>query len=72
EAALDVANVYTGDITRIEDVVAVTYATSRVPNDALAAPLVQAGIAVTTIGDCRAPRTVLAATREGYEIASSL
>lgn len=72
DAALDVVNVYSGTVTRLDNVVAVTYATSRVPNDALAKPLLDAGITVTTIGDCRAPRTVLAATREGYEIASAL
>lgn len=72
EAALEVVNIYNGEITRIEDVVAITYATSRVPNDALRAPLLQAGIPVTAIGDCRAPRTVLAATREGYDVAATL
>lgn len=72
DAALDVVNVYNGDVRRIEEVVAITYATSRVPNDSLAAPLQAAGIPVTAIGDCRAPRTVLAATREGYEVARGL
>ena len=72
DAALDVMNVYNGTVTRIDDVVAITYATSRVPNDTLALPLEAAGIKVTAIGDCRAPRTVLAATREGYEVASAL
>lgn len=72
DAALDVVNVYSGTVTRLDNVVAVTYATSRVPNDTLAQPLRDAGLAVITVGDCRAPRTVLAATREGYEIASAL
>lgn len=72
DAALEVVNVHNGDTTRIENVVALTYATSRVPNDALAAPLSRAGLTVTAIGDCRAPRSVLAATREGYEVASAL
>ena len=69
DAALDVVNVYNGSIRRIEDVAAITYSTSRVPDDQLAEPLRAAGIEVICIGDCRAPRTVLAATREGYEVA---
>jgi hypothetical protein len=31
-----------------------------------------AGIAVTTIGDCKAPRIVLTATAEGYRAAMDL
>ncbi|MFN2287398.1 MAG: FAD-dependent oxidoreductase [Chromatocurvus sp.] len=72
DAALEVVNIYNGSTTRIADVVAITYSTSRIPNDALSAPLLNAGISVKAVGDCRAPRTVLAATREGYEVASSL
>jgi 2,4-dienoyl-CoA reductase-like NADH-dependent reductase (Old Yellow Enzyme family) len=72
EAALDVVNIYSGAVTRLPDVVAVTYATSRVPDNALAAPLIAAGVEVIPIGDCRAPRTVLAATREGYKVALTL
>lgn len=72
EAAMDLVNVYNADVTRIEDVVAVCYSTSRAPEDALLMPLSNAGIEVIPIGDCRSPRTVLAATREGYEIASAI
>ena len=72
EAAIDLVNVYNGTVSRVEDVVSVTYSTSRVPDDALAAPLASAGVTVTAIGDCRAPRSVLAATREGYEVAMTL
>ena len=69
EGALEVANVYNGASTRIEDVAAITYSTSRIPNDELLAPLEAAGIAVDSVGDARAPRTVLAATAEGYKVA---
>jgi 2,4-dienoyl-CoA reductase-like NADH-dependent reductase (Old Yellow Enzyme family) len=72
EAAVDLVNVYNGEVSRVEGVVAVTYSTSRAPNDALAAPLREAGVSVIAVGDCRAPRTVLAATREGYEVALAL
>jgi hypothetical protein len=59
-------------VTRVDDVVAITYATARVPDDTLQAPLEAAGVRVETVGDCRAPRGVLAATREGYEVALAI
>ena len=65
-------NVYNGNISRVEDVVSVCYSTSRVPDDALLTELQDAGIEVIPIGDSRAPRTVLAATREGYEVAMGI
>ena len=69
---VELVNVYNGTISQLEDVVSITYATSRAPDDALAPELISAGIEVIPIGDCRAPRSVLAATREGYEVAMSL
>jgi 2,4-dienoyl-CoA reductase-like NADH-dependent reductase (Old Yellow Enzyme family) len=72
EGALDVVNVFNGAVTRIEDVVSITYSTSRVPDDSLLEPLQAAGVTVDVVGDCRAPRTVLAATSEGYTVAMGL
>ena len=72
EAELQVANVYNGDITTLTDIAALTYSTARVPNDALKAPLQEQGIKVQTIGDCYAPRSVLASTRQGYRVALEL
>ena len=72
EAELQVANVYNGDIATLTDIAALTYSTARVPNDALKAPLQERGIEVVTIGDCYAPRSVLAATRHGYRTALEL
>jgi 2,4-dienoyl-CoA reductase-like NADH-dependent reductase (Old Yellow Enzyme family) len=72
DGALEVVNVYNGAVTRIDDVAAITYATSRVPNNELLEPLQSAGITVEVVGDCRAPRTVMAATREGYDIAMAI
>lgn len=72
EAELHVANVYNGDVTVLDDVVAITYATARVPNDELREPLEAAGIEVQLVGDCYAPRTVLAATRQGYSVGMAL
>ena len=52
----------------LDDVAAVTYATPRVPDDQLRAALEAAGREVHLVGDCYAPRSVLAATRQGYEV----
>ena len=65
DGVLDVANIYTGDATVIDNVVFLAYATPRAPNDALAAPLRAAGIAVRLVGDCLSARNILAATSEG-------
>ena len=66
------ANVYSGATGRIDDVAFLTYATARVPNDALAAPLRAAGIEVRVVGDCRAPRALLSATMEGHRAGNEL
>ncbi|MDA0662924.1 MAG: FAD-dependent oxidoreductase [Proteobacteria bacterium] len=65
EGRLDLVNVYTGDTTVIDDMVLLTYATPRVPDDALSAPLKAAGIAVIPVGDARAPQEMLFATASG-------
>ncbi len=72
EAAIDVTNVWNGQVLRIDDVVALTYATGRKPNLDLTSALKAHGIAVDLVGDARAPRGVLAATREGYDVAMAL
>jgi len=72
EAAVVLSNIYHGRTRRIEEVVALCYATARRPCDALATPLREAGVSVIPVGDCRAPRGVLAATREGYEVGMRL
>ncbi len=72
EAQLALRNVYNQRQQMVENVVAITYAGPRVPNIDLLDPLLEAGIEVTRIGDCAAPRTVLAATGEGYRVASEL
>ena len=50
------------------DVATVTFATPRVPDDQLRGACEAAGRKVHLIGDCYAPRSVLAATRQGYEV----
>jgi hypothetical protein len=50
----------------------ISYSTPRVPDLALLAPLRALGLNVATIGDCRMPRGVAAATAEGYAAAMTL
>ena len=68
DGRLTLYNVYNGDPTELDDVVAVTYSTPRVPDDGLRAVFEAAGREVYLAGDCYAPRSVLAATRQGYEV----
>ena len=63
---LEIVQVYTGEKTVIRNIAFFAYSTPRAPNITLAAPLRAAGIDVTLIGDCLAPRTVMAATAEGH------
>ncbi len=63
---LEIAHVYTGQKTVIRNVAFFAYSTPRAPEIALAAPLRDAGIDVRLIGDCLAPRNVMAATAEGH------
>ena len=65
EGRLELVNVYNGDVRTVEDLALLTYATPRVPNDALAAPLRAAGIDVVSVGDARAPGEMLFATASG-------
>lgn len=68
ENRLRLVNVYNGEPVELTDVVAVTYATSRVPDDGLRSVLEAAGREVHLVGDCHAPRSVLAATRHGHAV----
>jgi hypothetical protein len=60
-----VVNVYNDDVTLIDDMALLTYATPRAPDDALAKPLRGAGIKVIAVGDARAPGEMLFATASG-------
>jgi hypothetical protein len=59
-------NVYTGQEREVPDVVLLTYSTPRIADDGLAAPLERAGLSVHRVGDCYAPRGLMAATAEGH------
>ncbi|MEK9655371.1 MAG: hypothetical protein VW202_06665 [Halieaceae bacterium] len=69
EGRLQVRNVYSGAVVSIDDVALLTHASSRIPNNELQRPLQEAGLSVVAVGDCRAPRSLLATTREAYEVA---
>ena len=56
----------------VEGVTLLTHATPRAPNDELGLALSEAGLAVQSIGDAYAPRSLLVATAEGYRCGMSL
>ena len=66
------ANVYNGAEQVIDDLAVFSYATPRVPDDQLVAPLRAKGIETHVIGDAYAPRTVLSATKEGHDVGNRL
>jgi dimethylglycine catabolism A len=72
DGLLHCVNVYSGALTTVSDVAMITHASSRIPNDELLDPLLSIGLNPIAIGDCRAPRSLLATTREAYQIANSL
>jgi 2,4-dienoyl-CoA reductase-like NADH-dependent reductase (Old Yellow Enzyme family) len=72
DGVVAVANVYTGERREIRDVALLTYSTPRRPDDALAGALGAAGIPLHLVGDCYAPRTLLAATGDGHRVGIEL
>ena len=66
QGEIAVRQVYTRAVTLIRELALLTYSTPRMPRLELLEPLRHAGLRVLQIGDCRAPRTVLAATSEGH------
>jgi 2,4-dienoyl-CoA reductase-like NADH-dependent reductase (Old Yellow Enzyme family) len=65
-------NVYNSALETLDSVTAVIHASSRVPDDGLREPLLAKGLEVIPIGDCKAPRSLMAATREGYDTGKAL
>ena len=72
DGRLRVANVYNANEQLLDGIAAITYATARAPSDELRSPLAAEGFDVVTIGDCHAPRALLAATRQGYQVGNGL
>lgn len=66
------ANAFTGREKTIEDVTAFVYATPRLVNDTLAAPLRAHGLSVHLVGDCFAPRGMLAAIHEAHRVGNAM
>ena len=65
-------NVFTGATADIANVGLFLWATPRVVDDALAAPLREAGIDTRLAGDCMAPRNLFCAIHEGEALAMAL
>ena len=65
-------HVFTLEERAVTGVALLACATPRLANDELAERLRARGVEVHAAGDCRAPRTMLAAIREGHEIANAL
>ncbi|MCC6172227.1 MAG: FAD-dependent oxidoreductase [Gammaproteobacteria bacterium] len=72
EGVLKTRHLLGGPAMRIDGVALLTHATARIPDDALAAPLRAAGVEVSLVGDCFAPRSLLVATREGHAVGNAL
>jgi len=65
-------NVFTGQHQEIPDVALFLWSTPRLADDALAAPLRAAGLDLTLVGDCLAPRNLLCAIHEGEAAAMAV
>ena len=72
DGRLTLANIFNHDRTEIDDIAVLTFATPREPDNLLLESVCAQGFDVYVIGDCKAPRSVLAATREGHALGNSL
>lgn len=66
DGRLDHVHVYSGRRGVVEDLAFLAYATPKAPNDTLAGPLAEAGLAVHRVGDCRTPGDLMSATGDGH------
>jgi hypothetical protein len=69
---LAVEDTSTGDIERLKGFDSLVVAQYNAADDRLLAPLRAAGLDVTAVGDCLAPRTALEAVYEGHAAARAL
>jgi len=72
DGRLEFENVYSGERGVVDDVAFLAYSTPRAPEEHLAAALTAAGVELRYVGDCAAPRNVLAATAEGHAVGNAL
>jgi 2,4-dienoyl-CoA reductase-like NADH-dependent reductase (Old Yellow Enzyme family) len=68
DGVVRLANVHGGRAIDLADVALLCYSTPRAADDALARELTTMGVDVRLVGDCYAPRTLLAATAEGARV----
>ena len=68
EGLVVIYNIYSGVAEDLTDISSITYSCSRSPNDGLVKPLEDGGYNVVRVGDCFAPRSLLAATGQGFEV----
>ncbi len=68
EGLVVIYNIYSGVAEDLTDISSITYSCSRSPNDGLVKPLEDGGYNVIRVGDCFAPRSLLAATGQGFEV----
>jgi dimethylglycine catabolism A len=66
EAQIDYRNLYTGARGTINEVAFAAYSTPRAPRDELLTQIGALGMPIEAIGDCKVPRTLLAATTDGH------
>lgn len=72
EGKLEVVSIFGPTVCHIDNVAFFSYSTPRNPNDSLANPLMDAGINIHLIGDCKKARDLLSATSEGSAIGMNL
>lgn len=65
-------NVFTGRTSEIADVQLLVWSTPRIADDAIAAPLREAGVETRLVGDCMAPRNLMCAIHEGEAAALAI
>jgi hypothetical protein len=65
-ATLHYRSVFGGPLQAIANVALFTYATPRLPDQALLPALQAAGVPVRLVGDCKVARGLLEATAEGF------
>jgi hypothetical protein len=65
-------NVFTGRTREFEEVELFLWSTPRLVDDAIAAPLREAGVDTWLAGDCVAPRNLFCAIHEGEAVALAL
>lgn len=68
DGRLEVVSIFGPTVCHIDNVAFFSYSTPRNPNNSLAKPLIEAGLNIHFIGDCKKARDLLSATSEGSAI----